>query len=375
MNAGGGAVFPHVAEEGKLLMKEFEELLLGRGPYADQCRAEMEKEKYGHLRVSDIEFDKEDIEKPTPNYYFLPADFPDRKCTSQTNQDKLVLNSSLVCPIRRSMRDDYARCTREYSIYTMKMFNLEDERFEVDMAINRNSMAINNLEPIDQEVRELRSLEDKEGQPFGRISYKLKHGVLSQNTINAIARIYTSRNPEDNYQNEILHQLNLTPIIAIPLVFQRLKQKNAEWRRVKSALVSRWQRVSATYYGGISDVLCAKRQKILLNYFEYSSLVDECQNVRNNSSYDVLNELLSQEEVIKFNSSAELNHRCLAFTFDVPTSVHNEIFSLLYTSNDADNKNVWSDCIAPLFGLNQDVFEKMIEHEKKSSKCKFITIE
>ena len=138
VNAGGGAVYSYVAEDGKLLMEEFQSLLLGRGPYADQSKRSNEKGKYGHTRLSNIDFKGKGCQNPTPKYYSLPKDYPQPSCSEETENDKEVLNTMLFQPVNSTMESDYLRSSQAYSVYVEEMFKLEDERFEVDMAINRN---------------------------------------------------------------------------------------------------------------------------------------------------------------------------------------------------------------------------------------------
>ena len=98
----------------------------------------------------------------------MPEDYPSDKFLKhsvRTSADKKVISADYVAPVRRSMEDDYLQSRQNFSVYADEMFKLEDERFEVDMVIERNASAIKNLERVDAEVRELKEVEEKEGQP------------------------------------------------------------------------------------------------------------------------------------------------------------------------------------------------------------------
>ena len=167
-DAGGGAVYPEIQAEAALLMNEFETVLLGRGRFAEQTDMQLNKSKYGSFNLAGINFQAEGCEHPTPSYYSLPEDYPSDKFfkhSVRTSADKKVINADYVAPVRRSMEDDYLQSRQNFSVYADEMFKLEDERFEVDMAIERNASAIKNLERLDAEVRELKEIEEKEGQP------------------------------------------------------------------------------------------------------------------------------------------------------------------------------------------------------------------
>jgi paired amphipathic helix protein Sin3a len=281
INAGGGASIPSIANDAHDLLKEFEEILIGRGPYADQQAHQKDKSKYGAKRIRDFEF--RDPKRPTPSYAEYPKDYPAdlfMTHTGQSEEDAQVLNFKLVCipPADKASNvqspEDYDAVKIRRNMYEEAMFRIEDERYEVDMAIERNALAMRQIEPIAEEVQMLREGEEKDGQPIGRIQYKLNPRTLNSIQINAIGRIYGENG------DEVLHHLARNPLAVLPIVYQRLRQKDAEWRKQKSELMPRWKSGCEANYEGSMDYLCYPKRRALERRFGLEQLREECKMAR-----------------------------------------------------------------------------------------------
>jgi paired amphipathic helix protein Sin3a len=276
-NAGGGASNPAVANDAQELLREFEEILIGRGPYADQENALKDKSKYG--AVPRREYDYSHCESPTPSYRTIPSDYPQSLFFShsgQTEADAAVLNSSLFCVVsQRSSKQRYMLSPEKYdgvrarrNVHEEAMFKVEDERFEVDMAIDRNVTAMRQIEPMAEEVTRLRDIEEKEGQPIGRMTYRLRSRALHSSHINAIARLYGDKG------DEVVQHLMRNPVAVLPIVYRRLRQKDAEWRRLKSEMSPEWNAVYEANYEGSLDVLCSSFKKGLERVVSHERLLE-----------------------------------------------------------------------------------------------------
>lgn len=125
------------------------------------------------------------------------------------------------------------------------------------MAIERNVMAMRQIEPMAEEVTRLRDGEENEGQPIGRMTYRLRSRTLNGSQINAVARLYGDKG------DEVVQHLMRNPVAVLPLVYRRLRQKDAEWRRIKSELAKEWNAVLEANYEGSLDVLCSSFKKEL----------------------------------------------------------------------------------------------------------------
>lgn len=261
-SGSGGANNPQVTHAANLLIKEFEELMLARGPFAQQEIRNKGKSKYG--AVTSKEFDPVICDKLTPSYITYPSDYPYEDFHSfsgQSEEDASVLNSKVICVgSERAISgtkhrlwnspEDYDGIRARRNVYEEAMAKIEDERFEVCMAIERNSSALRQVEPLAQEVQMLRANEERDGQPIGRLNYKPRPRSLHSNHVGAIARLYGDRG------DEVLHHLLRNPIAVLPIIFKRLKEKDNEWRRARTEMSKQWRAVAETNFEPSLDVMC-----------------------------------------------------------------------------------------------------------------------
>jgi paired amphipathic helix protein Sin3a len=282
-NAGGGVSNPSVANDAGELLRELEEILVGRGPYADQENGLKDKSKYGGLRARDFDFSN--CEMPTPSYRSYPTDYPLSLFLSNPGQsevDSAVLTKALVCAgTEKNLKKRLARSPEEYdgvrmrhNIYEEALFRIEDEMFEVDMAIERNAQAMRQIEPFAEEVQALREQEEKDGQPIGRLQYQLNRYALNSIHINAIGRLYGDQG------DEVLQQLCRNPIIVLPIVYQRLKQKDTDWRKAKADFMEKWNAGFEANYEGSLDVLCYPYRREMERTFAPKLVLEECKRAR-----------------------------------------------------------------------------------------------
>jgi histone deacetylase complex regulatory component SIN3 len=281
INAGGGASNPSIMNDAHELMKEFEEILIGRGPYANQQSQQKDKSKYGGKRTRDFEI--KDENRVTPSYAEFPKDYPAdlfMSHTGQTEADAMVLNTSLTCVgsvdkgLYTESPEDYDAVRMRRNAYEEAMFKIEDERFEVDMAIERNAFAMRQIEPIAEEVQMLREGEEKDGQPIGRLQYKLRQRTLNSIQINAIGRVY------GDHGDEVIQHLIRNPLAVLPIVWNRLRQKDQEWRKQKSEMMTRWKAGCESNYEGSMDFLCYPKRRALERRFGLDQLREECRLAR-----------------------------------------------------------------------------------------------
>jgi histone deacetylase complex regulatory component SIN3 len=258
----------------------FPQILVGRGPYAEQQSNKKCKHKCGSKRARDYDFDE--AERVTPSYCMIPGDFPKKLFFShkgQSEEDKNVLNAEVVCVGANTMPgtespEDYDAIKIRRNADEEAMFRIEDERFEVDMAIERNALAMRQIEPIAEEVAMLRETEEKDGQPIGRLQYKLKAKSLNSIQINAIGRIYGDKG------DEVIEHLARNPLATVPIIYQRLRQKDQEWRKQKSELLAKWRALTETNYEGSRDFMCYQLKREIEKSLSDDRLLEECKKAR-----------------------------------------------------------------------------------------------
>jgi len=287
MNAGGGNANPQVANDAVELLREFEEIVIGRGPYANQETVMKSKSRYGGLKTRDFDFSG--CEEPTPSYRKYPSDYPHSLFVTnpgQTDTEASVLNNMLVCVgqkngskrMTRSI-EDYDGVRKRHNAFEEVMQRIEEERFEVDMAIERNAQAMRQIEPFAEEVQHLREQEEKDGQPIGRLQYQLNRYSMNTIHINAIGRLYGEQG------DEVLQHLVRNPLVVLPIVYQRLKQKDAEWRKAKAELTEKWNAADEANYEGSLDVKCYFERRELERTFARPLLLEECKRARSYSKH------------------------------------------------------------------------------------------
>ena len=136
------------------------------------------------------------------------------------------------------------------------------------MAIERNHCAKRQVEPLAEEVTMLRENEESNGQPIGRLYYKLRPRSLHSNHISAIARLY------GEHGDEVIHHLVRNPISVLPIVFRRLQEKDTEWRKARTELIKQWRAVSEANYEGSLDVLCYFYRREIERSFSHEPLLE-----------------------------------------------------------------------------------------------------
>ena len=242
------------------LLSELEKVLVGRGPFAAQEQTKKFRGKYGAypLRAYDL---ADSSFKLTPSYQTCPSDYVRDKFSGEAETDGDLLNYQCFCTAQDWTVDNkgekYFKSLEAYdgikvraNVHEEILALVEDEMFEVDMAIERNASVMRVLEPVAEEATRLREQEENDGQPIGRLQYKLRNRSLSSVHIGAIARIYGESG------EEILQHLIRNPLVVVPIVFKRLKEKNEEWRRVKKEMNKEWKKTIGENFMRSLDAKC-----------------------------------------------------------------------------------------------------------------------
>lgn len=218
---------------------------------------------------SEIDFTQS--RKCTPSYRALPKTYPVPVCSERGELEQSVLNDEWVS-IPIGSEDTYSFKAMRKNQFEEALFKLEDERFEIDMVIDSNMCTIRMMEPIAEELKSIKVLEEKHAQsgltaaascfgasnapkpgaaadvsPAGlttatstklyntKFNLQLERRNISTIHLNAIARIY------GEHGAEILELLRKNPATTIPTVLNRLKQKDTEWRKARLDINNQWK--------------------------------------------------------------------------------------------------------------------------------------
>ncbi|POM78027.1 Paired amphipathic helix protein Sin3, partial [Phytophthora palmivora] len=136
--------------------------------------------------------------------------------------------------------EDFSFKSMRKNQYEEALFKCEDERFEIDMVIEANASTISILEPLAREIEVLKK--SKGGDDDKMWNYVVDKGTFRVTHLNAITRIYGEAG------SQILELLRKYPAGAIPVILQRLKQKDEEWRRAREDLNRQWKEVNEKNY-------------------------------------------------------------------------------------------------------------------------------
>jgi histone deacetylase complex regulatory component SIN3 len=122
------------------------------------------------------------------------------------------------------------------------MSRVEEERYEFDVHLEALGAAIRVLEPISQkllamkeEARRTLTLQKALGMPAPSVLKRVLKKLYGDHSV------------------QIFEALCSTPVVAVPLVLKRLKQKDDEWRRQRRDLAKVWRDSDAKNYAKALD--------------------------------------------------------------------------------------------------------------------------
>jgi paired amphipathic helix protein Sin3a len=233
----------------KDLFEEFKRIISAIG----SPDAPAHDDSWHSVPLSEIDFSR--CRRCSPSYRALPRDYPNPPCSERSKEEAAVLNDVWVSlPVGSEESYTFRHMRKNNEEETL--FRCEDMRFEIDMCIDSNATTLQRLVKI---YDELQFLSDKEPVTKGSllIAKKCPEGVgaggkLFQYTLDgrvlgvihkhAIRRIYG-----DDGQ-EMLDLCFKNPAVAIPIVVNRLRQKDKEFRAAREILNRKWKEISELNY-------------------------------------------------------------------------------------------------------------------------------
>jgi paired amphipathic helix protein Sin3a len=259
-------VEPLLGKRNTKLFEEFKRILQAAGSPNFPIHTFMEDAWYS-VPLSEIDFSR--CRRCTPSYRALPRDYPAPPCSDRSEFEASILNDIWVSlPV--GSEESYTFRHMRRNTYEETLFRVEDERFEIDMVIDSNATTLYRLEPIAAELNDLAVKQhgsiaggcgdDDGGSAAGegsanagsdltkgglggrRFQYVFDKNILGVIHRNAITRIYGDTG------QEMLDLLVKNPAVAVPLVVQRLRQKDGEWRAVRDRLNRHWKELAQHNY-------------------------------------------------------------------------------------------------------------------------------
>ncbi|KAJ7494566.1 histone deacetylase complex, SIN3 component [Mycena galericulata] len=185
---------------------------------------------------------KAELDVQFGSYRKLPASEANVTCSGRDEMCRLVLNDEWVSHPTWSS-EDAGFITPRMNIYEEALHRSEEERHEYDFHIEAIVRTITMLEPLNNKMASL--------SPEDRGSYKPKpnlNGQIKSIHHRVIKKIYGRE-----AGLSVIHAMQETPALAIPVVLQRLKQKEEEWKRAQREWNKVWREVDARNYSKSLD--------------------------------------------------------------------------------------------------------------------------
>lgn len=204
--------------------------------------------------LSEIDFSR--CRRCSPSYRALPRDYPNPPCSERSEEEAKILNDTWVSLPMGSEENSTFRHMRKNQ-YEETLFQCEDMRFEIDMCIDSNAATLQRLIKISDELQFLSENEllltkgtsvkkslVPDGAGFGGkiYQYTLDGRVLGVIHKLSIKRIYG----DDG--DEMLELCFKNPAVALPIVVNRLRQKDEEWRAARDMLNKKWRDLAELNY-------------------------------------------------------------------------------------------------------------------------------
>ena len=197
-----------------------------------------------------------------PNYKPLPSSGMRLLCEQ-------VLNDTWVsCPT--GSEDAGFKATLK-NHYEEELFACEDQRCELDLTIELNMSGILALESILNRFK--RSKEEE------KRNFKIAEGELKILHMRSVEKLYAGKGPD------IIEGLFLNPVIAVPIILKRLRQKDLEWRKSRLDFQKSWREIyeknffksldhqAAYFKQAEKKTLSSKVTFFYMIFFKYSFIV------------------------------------------------------------------------------------------------------
>jgi len=166
------------------------------------------------------------------SYRLLPLSLTHPKCSGRDKLCYEVLNDEYVShPIFLS--EDGGFQAQKRNPFEDAMHRCEEERYDFDLFITKNSLTIALLESI---MAKMDSMTNDE-----KTKFKLPPDLGSKSPSifrKIIRKVYDKERGE-----EVILALQNSPAIAVPVVLKRLKQKDEEWKKAKKEWSKVWREI------------------------------------------------------------------------------------------------------------------------------------
>lgn len=168
-----------------------------------------------------------------PSYRQLPKSEAKLQCSGRDDMCWEVLNDDWVSHPTWASEEGFTAHRKNQ--HEEALHKCEEERYEYDLNIEANLRTIQLLEPIAQRISTM--------TPDEKSTFKLPPGLGGSSLAiyqRVIKKIY-----DREKGLEVIEALHDNPAAAIPVVLQRLKQKDEEWKRAQREWNKVWRETEA----------------------------------------------------------------------------------------------------------------------------------
>ena len=318
------------AKDGKLTQRE-----------AQKQKMMSAREKFLSKPISELDLSA--CERCGPSYRLLPKNFPKATASARTPLCIEHLNDNWVSVTSGS--EDYSFKAMRKNQYEEALFRCEDDRFELDMVLETTRATIEVIEPVVEKVSKM--------TPEEATSYRLPEGHLTSIHLRSIERLYGIGTDQGT---DIRRMIQDYPAATAPLVLGRLKQKEAEWKKVKVEVTPIWVDVYEKNYNKSLDHRSFYFKQTDKKALSAKGMTSEIKEVSDKKK--------TSEEAIGCGSVGALGPHGispdLTFTY-ADRKVHDDVFAVLKFStqemmNAEQAERVmksWREFVEPFFGISR----------------------
>ena len=279
------------------LLDEFKRILAAAGAPG----AHEQDDRWHSVPLNEIDFSR--CRRCTPSYRLLPRDYPSPPFSERSEEEAKVLNDVWIS-LPDGSEESYTFRHMRKNQHEDQLFRIEDERFEIDMVIDSNACTLKRLEPIAEEIallqqKELSSRKSSQGVngnkgAAGKI-YKYSFDKRILNTIHkhCIVRIYGDSGAE------MLELMYKNPVVAIPIVVKRLRQKDKDFRAARENMNRRWKELAELNYYKSLDHRCLSWRVIDKRATSTRNLLNDIKDRAANNGYESEAALIARREKAK----------------------------------------------------------------------------
>ena len=327
---------------------DFEHLESGKGKDGKLSVKELQKLKIISAREKFLsrpisELDLSACERCGPSYRLLPKDYPKAPASARTSLCQEHLNDNWVSVTSGS--EDYSFKAMRKNQYEEALFRCEDDRFELDMVLETTAVTICALQPI---IDKLNAMPSDEANQF-----RIPEGTLSPIHLRTIERLYgigTDRG------SDIRRMILDYPSATAHVVMARLKQKDAEWKQIKTELTPVWVDVYEKNYNKSLDHRSFYFKQTDKKALSAKGMTGEIKEVWEKKKHS--EDIISRSNNV---TSAACNiSPDLTFTY-ADRTVHDDIYAVLkFCTHEMMNSdhaervmNTWRIFMEPFFGITR----------------------